>query len=172
MRSLLLNIFKKGVTMYEFQIIERTPTTMTLEAETSGVPINVTFTLIGKKGIECSNPHDFKKGFFEHGNNAHEIEKFMRGGKVPLCTITAGDKEFTFNSWEPKDALRDTIGSLPEPRRGCYVVPEEFVTEKVTKFLEETEKLENPSYFDLLEMLGEKPKIYDDDLPSCEEDLI
>jgi hypothetical protein len=158
--------------MYEFQIVKQTDTSLELEAETSGVPINVTFTLIGKKGIECSNPYDFKKAYFAHGENNYEVEQFMRGGEVPLCTITAGDKEFTFNSWEPKDALRDTIGSLPEPRRGCYVVPEEFVTEKVTKFLEETEKLENPNYFDLLKLLGEEPKIYNEDLPSCEEDLI
>jgi hypothetical protein len=168
----LLKSKKRSKKMYEFKIMKRTSLTLELEAETQAMPLRVTFTLIGKKGIECSNPYDFKKGYFKHGANFYEIEKFMRGGDVPLCTITAGKKEYAFNSWEPKDALRDTIGSLPEPRRGCYVVPEEFVTEKVTKFLEETEKLENPNYFELLEMLGEKPKIYDDDLPSCEEDLI
>jgi hypothetical protein len=96
----------------------------------------------------------------------------MRGGKVPLCTITAGEKEYVFNSWEPKDALRDTIGNLPEPRHGCYVVPEDKITERVIKFLEEAEKIENPNYFDLLKLLGEEPKIYDGDMPSCEEDFL
>jgi hypothetical protein len=158
--------------MYEFQIVKQTDTSLELEAETSGVPINVTFTLIGKKGIECSNPYDFKKAYFEHGENNYEVEQFMRGGEVPLCTITAGEHEYAFNSWEPKDALMDTLGHLLEPRRGCYVVPDDKLTEKVINFLEVAEGIENPSYFDLLEMLGEKPKIYDDDLPSCEEDLI
>jgi hypothetical protein len=158
--------------MYEFQIVNQTASSLELEAETSGVPINVTFTLIGKKGIECSNPYDFKKAYFAHGENNYEVEQFMRGGEVPLCTITAGDKEFTFNSWEPKDALRESIGALDEPRRGCYVVPEELITDKVIDFLKTAEKIQNPNYFQLLELLGEKPKIYDNDLPSCEEDLI
>jgi hypothetical protein len=42
----------------------------------------------------------------------------------------------------------------------------------VIDFLKTAEKIQNPNYFQLLELLGEKPKIYDDDLPSCEEDLI
>jgi hypothetical protein len=158
--------------MYEFQIIEKNGTTLKLEAETSGVPLQVEFTLIGKKGIECSDPREFKKGYFEHGDSLFEIEKWMRGGKVPLCTITAGEHEYVFDSWEPKDALRDTIGNLPEPRRGCYVVPEEKLSETITSFLEVAEGIENPNYFDLLKLLGEEPKIYNEDLPSCEEDLI
>lgn len=157
--------------MYEFKIIKQTPSTLELEAETNGMPIRVTFTLIGKKGIECSNPYDFKKAFFEHGKSEYEVEKFMRGGEVPLCTITAAGKEFVFNSWEPKDALRDSIGALMEPRRGCYVVPENKITKKVINFLEVAEGLEAPNYFDLLKLLGEEPKILDFDLPSCEEDL-